>query len=157
VSWTDVSVSVSITALTGVRLDKNRPSEAVRYDLNVRLEEKNRRSGRVVVLFGLSVKTKPNVVKYEVEGTAILTGKDAAIDQILKTDPMNNVPYVFQRVYQHVFTAIYVLASMLDTIYPPCDLLSSSGEGIPIKNFNEPDQTKETLTTATVESQTIKQ
>jgi hypothetical protein len=136
VSWTDVSITVNLTSLLGTKLAENSGSEPVRFDLNARLEEKERRSGRVVVFFGLSVRTKPNVAKYEVEGIATLMGKDANIEQILKVDPKSNIPFVFHRVYQHVFTAIYMLASVLGAIYPPPDLLLSSDQTIPIKNLS---------------------
>jgi len=136
VSWTDVTVQVNITSLLGTRLGENPGSEPVRFDLNARLDEKERRNGRVIVMFGLSVRTKPNVAKYEIEGTATLTGKDASIEQILKVDPKSNIPYVFHRIYQNVFTALYVFASLLGTIYPPPDLLGTNEQGVPIKKLN---------------------
>jgi hypothetical protein len=142
VNWADVSVLVNLTSLLGTKLSDNLGSEPVRFDLNARLEEKERRNGRVVVLFGLSVRTKPNVAKYEIEGTATLIGKEAQIEQILKVDPKSNVPFVFHRVYQHVFTAVYILASILGTIYPPPDLLFSGEQYIPIKNFNGGEHTE---------------
>ena len=142
VSWADVSITVNLTSLLGTKLGENSGSEPVRFDLNARLEERERRSGRVVVLFGLNVRTKPNVAKYEVEGTATLMGKDANIEQILKVDPKSNIPFVFHRVYQHVFTAIYMLASVLGTIYPPPDLLLSSEQTIPIKNLSGAERTE---------------
>jgi len=130
-NWVDVSVLVEITSLLATRLAEGVGSTGIRFDLNAKLEEKERRSGRVVVLFGLVVKTKPNVVKYEVEGSATLNGKDSLIEQMLKIDPKSNVPFVFHRVYQHVFTAIYMMASFLGTIYPPPDLLVSGKPGLP--------------------------
>jgi len=128
-SWVDVSVLVEITRLIGERLSENLGSTAVRFDVSAKLEEKERRSGHVIVLFGLTVRTKPNVVKYEVEGSATLAGKDALIDRLLKVDPESKIPFVFHRVYQHVFTAIYTLASLMGTIYPPPDLLFSGKQG----------------------------
>lgn len=133
-NWVDISVLVEITSLLGTRLGDDVGSSGVRFDLNARLEEKERRSGLVVVLFGLTVRTKPNVVKYEVEGKATLNGKDALIDQMLKIDPKSNVPFVFHRVYQHVFTAIYMLASLMGTVYPPPDLLVSGKQGAPAES-----------------------
>ncbi|HKZ93620.1 MAG TPA: hypothetical protein VJ249_03430 [Candidatus Bathyarchaeia archaeon] len=134
-NWVDVSVLIEITNLLATRLSEGVGSTGVRFDVNAKLEEKERRSGRVVVLFGLIVKTKPSVVKYEIEGSATLTGKDALIDQMLKVDPKSNVPFVFHRVYQHVFTAIYTMASFLGTIYPPPDLLFSGKQGVPAEDL----------------------
>jgi len=129
VSWVDVQVTVEITSLLATRLNEQAGSAGVRFDVTAKLEEKERKSGTVVVLFGLVVRTKPNVVKYEVEGTATLTGKDALIDQMLKVDPKSNIPFVLHRVYQHVFTAIYMTASLLNTAYPPSDLLFAGKQG----------------------------
>jgi len=139
-NWVDVSVLVEITSLLATRLSEGFGSTGVRFDLSVKLEEKERRSGRVVVLFGLTVKTKPNVVKYEVEGSATLGGKDGLIDQMLKIDPKTNVPFVFHRVYQHAFTAIYTMASFLGTMYPPPDLLSSGKQDLPMGELGKEQQ-----------------
>jgi len=140
-NWVDVSVLVEITRLTGERLDENAGSTAVRFDVSAKLEEKERRSGKVAVLFGLTVRTKPNVVKYEIEGVATLTGKDALIDRLLKVDPESKIPLVFHRVYQHVFTSIYVLASLMGTLYPPPDLLFSRKQVVPVEGLGKADQT----------------
>lgn len=139
-NWVDVSVLVEITSLLATRLSEGLGSSGVRFDLSVKLEEKERRSGRVLVLFGLIVKTKPNVVKYEIEGSAILSGKDALIDQMLKPDPKSNVPFVFHRVYQHAFAAIYTMASFLGTVYPPPDLLFSGKQGSPTAEMGKEQQ-----------------
>jgi len=139
VSWVDVSVLVEITSLLGVRLG-DVGAEPVRFDVSAKLEEKERRSGWVVIFFGLAVRTKPSVVKYEVEGTATLTGQDALIGKVLEVDPESKVPFVFHRVYQHVFTAIYMLASLMGTIYPPPDLLSPGGQSIPVKSLKTSEQ-----------------
>jgi hypothetical protein len=125
VSWVDVSVLVEITSLLATRLNEEIGTAGVRFDVSAKLEEKERKSGLVVVQFGLTVRTRPNVVKYEIEGAATLNGKDLVIDKMLKVDPKSNIPFVFNRVYQHVFTAIFMLASLMGTVYPPPDLLSS--------------------------------
>jgi len=139
-NWIDVSVSVEITRLIGERLGENVGSAGIRFDVSAKLEEKERRSGIVVVLFGLTVRTKPNVAKYEIEGSATLNGKDALIDKLLKVDPESKIPFVFHRVYQHVFTAIYTLASLMGTTYPPPDLLFSGKQGIPVEGLEKSGQ-----------------
>ena len=78
-----------------------------------------------MVFFVLSVGTKPRVVKFELEGYATLTGREEALGKMLEVDPKTSVPFVFHRVYQHSFMAIYLLATLMDTIYPPPDLLFS--------------------------------
>lgn len=88
----------------------------------------------VVVNFSLLLTTKPSVVKFEVEGIATLTGKDTEIDKMLEVDPETKVPYVFQKVYQHAFTAMYLLSTILNAPAPPHDLLPSGGEEMPTED-----------------------
>lgn len=127
----EVSVEVDILGLRGVKLGGREESSALSFDVNVKLEEKERRSGRLVVGFVLTVGTKPSVVKFEVEGTAILEGKNPAIERMLEADPKTKVPLLLHRVYQRVFTSTFLLATLLDTPYPPPDLLFSGEMGKP--------------------------
>jgi hypothetical protein len=131
-----VSVKVETTSLSGVRLDSKAAGENSNFDVKVRLEEKERRSQMVVVNFALSLTTKPSVVKFEVEGTATLTGKDTEIKKMLEIDPETKVPYVFQRIYQHVFTAMYLMSTILNVAPPPQDLLFSGKRGIPVEGVS---------------------
>lgn len=90
----------------------------------------------VVVSFNLFLATKPSVVKFEVEGTATLTGKDDEISKMLDVDPETKVPYVFQRVYQYAFTAMYLLSTILHSPAPPNDLLFPQREGVPVGDIS---------------------
>lgn len=137
----DVSVRVEITGLRGARLDVQQAeagaSEStvagapIKFEVSARLEEKERRSGKIVVLFFLTVGTKPSVVKFELEGYATMTGRDDDLVKMLEVDPKTGVPLVFHRVYQHLFMAIYLLADLMGTIYPPPDLLFSTKQSTP--------------------------
>jgi hypothetical protein len=79
----------------------------------------------ITVGFGLLLSTKPTIVKFEVEGTATLVGKDEDIRKMLEVDPETKLPYVLPRVYQHAFTAMYLMSTVLNTPPPPKDLLGS--------------------------------
>ncbi len=92
------------------------------------LEEKERKSGRVVVNFTLTIGTKPSVVKFEVGGAATVAGKDPAIKKMLEVDPKTKVPLLLHRVYQQVFKAIFLLAAIMDVPHPPPDLLFSTAK-----------------------------
>ena len=116
--------------MRGVKLD-GEESSALIFDVNAKLEEKERRSGRLVVSFVLTVGTKPSVVKFEIEGMAILEGKNPAIERLLEADPKTKVPLLLHRVYQRVFTSTFLLATLLGTPYPPPDLLFSGEMGKP--------------------------
>ena len=87
------------------------------------MEEKERKSGRVVVNFTLTISTKPSVVKFEVGGMATVDGKDSDIKKMLEVDPETKVPLLLHRVYQQVYKAIFLLAAIVNVPNPPPDLL----------------------------------
>jgi len=89
------------------------------------MEEKDRRSGKRVVGFVLTVGTKPSIAKFEVEGLATLEGKNPDIDKFLEVNPKTRLPLLLNRVYQQVFTSTFLMANILDTSYPPPDMLSA--------------------------------
>jgi len=97
----------------------------------VNLEEKERKSGKVVVNFTLAISTKPSVVKFEVGGMATVAGKDPEIKKMLEVDPETKVPLLLHRVYQQVFKAIFLLAAIVNVPNPPPDLLFSTAKGEP--------------------------
>ena len=130
----NASVKVEITSLVGVRLDVKSGAENVNFDVKAKLEERERKSQMVVLDFKLFLTTKPSLVKFEVEGMATLSGKDAEINKMLEVDPETKVPYVFQRIYQTAFTAMYLLSTILNVPPPPQDLLFSHKEGIPVED-----------------------
>lgn len=125
----EVSVEVDVLGLRGVKLGGEEETSALSFDVNAKLEEKERRSGRLVVSFVLTVGTKPSVMKFEVEGIATLEGKNTAIERLLEADPKTKVPLLLHRVYQSVFTSAFLLATLLGTPYPPPDLLFSGEMG----------------------------
>jgi len=111
--------------LRGVKLGDKQELSALIFDVNAKLEEKERKSGRRVVSFVLTVGTKPSVVKFEVEGLVTMEGKNPDIEKLLEVNPETKIPLLLHKVYQHVFTATFLLATLLGTSYPPPDLLYS--------------------------------
>ena len=130
----NASVKVEITSLVGVRLDVKGIAENINFDVKAKLAETERKSQMVILDFKLFLTTKPSLVKFEVEGIATLSGKDAEINKMLEVDPETKVPYVFQRIYQTAFTAMYLLSTILNVPPPPQDLLFSRKEGIPVED-----------------------
>ena len=120
--------------MQGVKLGGGEKFSALNFDVNAKLEEKERRSGRLVVGFILTIKTKPSVVKFNVEGLATLTGKNPAIEKLLEVDPKTKIPLLLHKVYQRVFMDTFLLATLLGTPYPPPDLLFSSAMDKPSSN-----------------------
>jgi hypothetical protein len=136
--------------LVGVRLDVKGATGTVNFDVKARLEEKERKSQKVVVGFNLLLSTKPSIVKFEVEGSAALEGKDSEINKMLDVDPETKVPYVFQVIYQNAFTAMYLLSTVLNSPSPPNDLFSSKKEGVPIGDISVEAQPAEAVAQETV-------
>lgn len=110
------------------------------------MEEKDRKSQMVVVGFNLFLTTKPTLVKFEAEGTATLTGKDAEINKMLEIDPETKVPYVFQKVYQNAFAAMYLLSTVLKAPAPPHNLFFSQKEGVPAEDVTVESRVREAVT-----------
>lgn len=102
------------------------------FDVNAKLEEQKKETNQVTLGFQLFISTKPNVVKYATTGSVILTGKAEDIRKKLEVNPKTKIPQILFTIYQHVFKSIFMLASNLDTPYPPPDLLHPMAERIQI-------------------------
>jgi hypothetical protein len=105
--------------------------DSVSFDVKAKLEEKERKSQASLIGFSLFLSTKPSVVKFQVDGTATLSGKDADIQKMLEVDPETKIPTIFQRIYQSAFTAMYLMSSVLNAPPPPNDLLHSGKQAGP--------------------------
>ena len=111
--------------MRGIKLKDRIETAELNFDINAKMEEKDRRTGQRVVGFVLTVGTKPSVAKFEVEGIATIEGKNPDIDKLLEINPKTKIPLLLNRVYQRVFTSTYLLANLLDTSYPPADMLTT--------------------------------
>jgi hypothetical protein len=133
ISSPSVTVKVKISSLVGTKLAENvGVGEAINFDVKAMMDEKERRSGQISVGYSLKVGTKPNVAKYEVEGTAVLEGRDEEIKKMLEVNPETGIPFVFQRVYQHIFMSMYLLSTLINAPYPPPSLLPSGEQPTPV-------------------------
>lgn len=151
----NVSVAVDITNKAGVRLSVEGGTGAVNFDVKARLEEKERRNQMGIVHFTLFLTTKPSVVKFEVEGTATLTGKDEEINKMLEVDPEIKVPHVFQKVCQNAFAAMYLLSTILKVRPPAHNLFPiSQMEGIAIEDLEVESRVGKAIAEERVERRT---
>jgi len=151
----DVEIQVAISNITGVKLNEKPPEGAITFDVSAKLEEKTRRSGQVTVVFLLTVGTKPNIVKFGVEGIATLTGKDTEIEKLLEIDPETKIPRMLYGVYQRVFMALFLVSTLLKTPYPPPDLFHSTrqtGSGVEVSSVTSSSASMPEQTLSTGES-----
>jgi len=105
-------------------------SPEVFFDVNAKLEEKKKSNNSAQLTFDLQIETKPHAVKYSVAGTVDLEGNIRDINKKLEANPKTKIPQILFTVYQHVFSSIYLLSSVLGTPYPPPDLLHPMQEKI---------------------------
>jgi hypothetical protein len=152
----NVSVTVDITNIAGARLSLKGSTGAINFDVKAKLEEKEHRTQIVIVNFTLLLTTKPSVVKFEVEGTATLTGKDKEIIKMLEVDPEMKVPYVFQKIYQNAFAAMYVLSNILKAPPPPHVVIPSPSENNRLEGVDVQSRVGEAMTEEHVEEATEK-
>ena len=102
------------------KADHNTP---VIFDFGANLEEADRNSEGVVLNFKMSMDTEPAIAKFVVEGSAAISGEESEIEKLLSADPQTNVPFVFTRIYQTVYSVIFMLAGTIDVPYPSPALL----------------------------------
>ncbi len=102
------------------------------FDINAKLEEQKKSGNQVILNFSLFISTKPNIVKYSITGAVTLEGNAADVKKKLEINPKTKIPQILFTVYQHVFNSIYMLSSILNTPYPPPDLLHPMTEKIQI-------------------------
>jgi hypothetical protein len=93
------------------------------FDFGANLEEADRTSDSVVLNFRMTMDTEPAIAKFVVEGATTITAEEAEIEKLLSADPETDVPYVFTRIYQTVYSVIFMLAGTIDVPYPSPALL----------------------------------
>lgn len=119
------SIQVRLQRLEGVRLETGEDANAVKFDVDVKMEEESRMGDELIINFLLSISTNPSLVKFEASGIATVTGGQKAFESVLEVDPETNVPKVLHTIYQKIFTSIFLLSTLIDSPYPPPDLLHS--------------------------------
>ena len=121
-------IRVNLSRVEGSRIDTGATPDAVTFDVDVSMDEENRTNDELTVTFNLKISTKPTLVRFEVGGTAVISGGREAFDAALEMDEESSAPKVLHFVYQRVFTSLYLIASQLGVPYPPPDLLHSPSE-----------------------------
>jgi hypothetical protein len=126
-------------------MGENTPSGEVFFNVNAKLDEQKKTSTEATLSFSLAIETKPNIAKYTATGTVKLEGSPQDINKRLETNPKTQFPQILFTVYQHVFSSIYLLSSVLDAPYPPPDLLHPMQEKIQILPKSVESESSQTL------------
>ena len=103
--------------------EKSNHNTPVIFDFGANLEEAGRTNESVTLNFRMTMDTEPAITKFVIEGTAMVNGEESEIEKLLSADPETNVPYVFTRIYQTVYSVIFMLAGTIDVPYPSPALL----------------------------------
>ena len=90
--------------------EKSNHNTPVIFDFGANLEEADRSSESVTLNFRMTMDTEPAIAKFVIEGTAVVNGEESEIEKLLSADPETNVPYIFTRIYQAVYSVIFMLA-----------------------------------------------
>ena len=121
------AIRVKLLNVAGTRLTGEDAADAQpEFDVKVRLEEIERRTGEAVFDFKMTVNTKPSVVRFDVNGIVNVSGGSEYIEKILQPDPDTKVPSILHRIYQQAFLSFFLLSGILNAPPPPPDLISSS-------------------------------
>ena len=121
-------IRVDLNRLEGTKIDSGVNPASVTFDVDVSMDEEKRTNDELTINFRLVISTKPSLAKFEAGGKAFITGGREAFDAALEMDEETSVPKVLIVIYQQVFTSLYLLASQLETPYPPPDLIHSPTE-----------------------------
>ena len=103
--------------------DKATHKTPVIFEFGANLEEADRSSESVTLGFKMTMDTEPSIAKFAVEGSATINAEESELEKLLSADPETNVPYVFTRIYQTVYSVIFMLAGTIDVPYPSPALL----------------------------------
>ena len=124
----EVTIDVKLANVVGALTDggSRRDDVTPNFDVNVKLEEVERRSGEAIFSFAIAINTKPSIARFDVTGTATVTGKSDTVEKLLQTDPETKVPHLLKRVYQQIFLSIFLLSGIINAPHPPPDLMFSS-------------------------------
>jgi len=143
-SPSEVTVDVKLHNIAGALLSTSKRDDIEpSFDVNVKLEEIERGASEATFNFAVAMSTKPSVVRFAVNRTVKVFGESKAIAKLLETDPNTKVPYLLKKVYQQIFTSIFLLSGIMNAPHPPPDLLFSSVKGEVGKAEEEPQNQEE--------------
>ena len=67
-------IRVKLGRVEGTRIDTGTIPDSVSFDVDVSMDEESRTNDELTITFNLTIRTKPSLVKFEVGGTAMISG-----------------------------------------------------------------------------------
>jgi hypothetical protein len=120
-----IEFDVVIKKVDGTRLSEEvTPDTNVVFYANADISEGERSPGKLTLKFGIDLTATPEVAKLSVAGTAVIRGEDQEIEQLLKPKEEESAPPVFMKIYQKVYSVMYLVSGSLQIPYPSPGLLS---------------------------------
>ncbi len=117
-------VNTKIRVVSAQKLDeKSNHNTPVVFNFGVNMEEADRKNDAVTLKFQMTMGTEPSIAKFSIEGTAVVTGDVPEVEKVLAASSETKVPEVFTRIYQQVYSVVFMLAGTLDVPYPSPALL----------------------------------
>ncbi len=110
-------------------IEANRTAEGVdentevTFNVSSSINEGDRGPGFLTLKFSIGMETQPSAARMFVSGTASVTGKEEEIDELLESKEQDGTPYLFMRIYRHVYPTVYLLCGTLHVPYPGPGLL----------------------------------
>jgi hypothetical protein len=136
----EVTIDVRLINLAGALIEGPRRDDVKpEFDVNVKMEEMERGTGQATFSFALAISTKPNIAKFDINGTVTLTGGNDEVERLLQTNPQTKVPNLLERVYERIFTSVFLLSSIINAPHPPPDLIASSAKSQVAESKENPE------------------
>jgi len=120
----EAEVNTRIRVISAQKMDeRSNHNTPVVFNFGVNMEEADRKNESVTLNFQMTMGTEPAIAKFAIEGTATVSGEGSEIEKALAANPQTNVPEVFTRIYQQVYSVVFMLAGTIDVPYPSPALL----------------------------------
>ncbi len=117
-------ISISVKSIEGKKLsDETNQDSQVLFDVDVSMTEGERNAESTLLNFTMTLESEPPAAKLVMSGTARIKGKEEEIEAMLRSTDEKSVPPLFMRIYQKVYSIMYLLCGSLDIPYPSPGLL----------------------------------
>ncbi len=119
-----VDLEVYVKTVEGTRLSEDvKPTTDVTFNVNANITETERNQGQISLKFSIDMESQPAVARLALSGSAVVTGEDQEIDELLLAKEAEGTPPIFMKIYEKVYAVLYLLCGSLKIPYPSPALL----------------------------------